>query len=154
MIKIYKKILLPTDGSEYANKAAEHAIIIACQNNAEIIVLNVIETTQLTSLPVEDFTRKVKDMLRQERKNPLEIITKVFDNHLKDKEFNDKVKLTLKQKGGSPEDIILQTVEEEGIDMVIMGTSGKKGLERFLLGSVTEKVVRNSKCPVLTVHLN
>jgi nucleotide-binding universal stress UspA family protein len=54
-----------------ANKAAEHAIIIACQNNAEIIVLNVIETTQLTSLPVEDFTRKVKDMLRQEKKKSI-----------------------------------------------------------------------------------
>ena len=151
---MYKKILLPTDGSEYANKAAEHAIIIACQNNAEIIVLNVMETTQLTSLPVEDFTRKVKDMLRQEKINPLENITQVFDEHLKDKEFKDKIKLTLKQKGGSPADIILQTIQDEDIDMVIMGTSGKKGIERFLLGSVTEKVVRNSKCPVLTVHLN
>lgn len=154
MIKIYKKILLPTDGSEYANKAAEHAIIIASQNNAEIIVLNVMETTQLASLPVEDFTRKFKDILRQEKTNPLENISKVFDEHLKDKEFRDQIKLTLKQKGGSPADIILQTVQDENIDMVIMGTSGKKGFERFLLGSVTEKVVRNSKCPVLTVHLN
>ena len=153
-MKMYKKILLPTDGSEYANKAAEHAIIIACQNNAEIIVLNVMETTQLTSLPVEDFTRKVKDLLRQEKMNPLESITQIFDEHLKDKEFKDKIKLTLKQKGGSPADIILQTIQDEDIDMVIMGTSGKKGIERFLLGSVTEKVVRNSKCPVLTVHMN
>ncbi|WP_434011110.1 universal stress protein [Methanobacterium ferruginis] len=151
---MYKKILLPTDGSEYANKAAEHAIIIASQNNAEIIVLNVMETTQLASLPVEDFTRKFKDILRQEKTNPLENISKVFDEHLKDKKFRDQIKLTLKQKGGSPADIILQTVQDENIDMVIMGTSGKKGFERFLLGSVTEKVVRNSKCPVLTVHLN
>ncbi len=154
MIKIYKKILLPTDGSEYANKAAEHAIIIASQNKAEIIVLNVMETTQLTSLPVDDFTRKVKDILKQNKTNPLERISKVFDEHLKDKEFKNQIKLTLKQKGGSPADIILQTIQDENIDMVIMGTSGKKGFERFLLGSVTEKVVRNSKCPVLTVHLN
>lgn len=154
MIKIYKKILLPTDGSEYANKAAEHAIIIASQNKAEIIVLNVMETTQLTSLPVEDFTRKVKDILKQDKTNPLESITNVFDAHLKDKKFKNQIKLTLKQKGGSPADVILQTIQDENIDMVIMGTSGKKGFERFLLGSVTEKVVRNSKCPVLTVHLN
>ena len=84
----------------------------------------------------------------------MEIITKVFDKHTDNSQFNDKVKLTLKQKGGSPADIILQTVEDEGIDMVIMGTSGKKGLERILLGSVTEKVERNSKSPDLTIHVN
>jgi nucleotide-binding universal stress UspA family protein len=151
---MYKKILLPTDGSEYANKAAEHAIFIAGQNNAEIIVLNVVETSQLTSLPVEDFIRKVTEILRQEQKNPWEIITKLFNDQINKNEFKNKIKLTLKQKEGSPADIILQTIEEENIDMVIMGTSGKQRLERLLLGTVTEKVIRNSKCPVLTVHSN
>ncbi|MFU2191594.1 universal stress protein, partial [Methanobacterium sp. MZD130B] len=53
---------------------------------------------------------------------------------------------------GSPADSILKTIENENIDLVVMGTSGKHGLDRFLLGSVTEKVVRSSTCPVLAVH--
>ena len=55
-------------------------------------------------------------------------------------------------KEGSPAEVILQTVEEEDIDLVVMGASGKHAVERFILGSVAEKVVRHAKCPVLTVH--
>ena len=47
-------------------------------------------------------------------------------------------------KKGKPEDVILQTVEEEGIDQIIMGKSGKHGLERFLMGSTTERVIRKA----------
>ncbi|MGZ7069610.1 MAG: universal stress protein, partial [Methanobacterium sp.] len=53
---------------------------------------------------------------------------------------------------GSPADIIVRKIKEENIDLVVMGTSGKHGLDRFLLGSVTENVVRSASCPVLVVH--
>jgi nucleotide-binding universal stress UspA family protein len=62
------------------------------------------------------------------------------------------LKVTLKTEEGSPADAILKTIEKEDIDLVVMGTSGKHGLDRFLLGSVTEKVVRSAKVPVLAVH--
>jgi len=63
---LYKKILLPTDGSEFANKAAEHAIWIAGASGAEIIALNVIETSSLVGLPAEDLIVRIKDMLKEE----------------------------------------------------------------------------------------
>jgi nucleotide-binding universal stress UspA family protein len=64
------------------------------------------------------------------------------------------LKVTLKTEEGSPADAILKTIEKENIDLVVMGTSGKHGLDRFLLGSVTEKVVRSAKIPVLAVHVD
>ena len=70
----------------------------------------------------------------------------------KNEEFKTGVKLIKESKEGPPADVILKTVKEENIDLIVMGTSGKHGLDRFLLGSVTEKVVRSAKIPVLAVH--
>lgn len=146
---MYKKILLPTDGSEYANNAAEHAIWIAHASGAEIIALNVIETSSLVGLPAEDLIVRIKEMLKEEGRLALEHI---FDMANKEETEEGELKVTLKTKEGSPADAILKTIEKEGIDLVVMGTSGKHGLDRFLLGSVTEKVVRSATCSVLAVH--
>jgi len=143
---MYKKILLPTDGSEYANKAAEHAIWIAKESGAEIVALTVMETSTFIGLPADDLIIRIKEILEEEASNSLDKIKKLVE------ESGHDIKLTLKTDEGSPADSILNTIEEEGVDLVVMGTSGKHGLDRILLGSVTEKVVRSAKCPVLVVH--
>ncbi len=147
---MYKKILLPTDGSEYANKAAEHAIWIARASGAEIIALNVIETSSLVGLPAEDLVVRIKEMLKEEGRQSLEHIYEMAQKETVD---DGDIKVTLITEEGSPADAILKTIDKEHIDLVVMGTSGKHGLDRFLLGSVTEKVVRSAKCPVLAVHV-
>ncbi|WP_455240955.1 universal stress protein [Methanothermobacter tenebrarum] len=143
---MYKKILLPTDGSEYANRAAEHAIWIAKESGAEIVALTVMETSTFIGLPADDLIIRIKEILEEEASNSLNKIKKLVE------ESGHDIKLTLKTDEGSPADSILNTIEKEGIDLVVMGTSGKHGLDRFLLGSVTEKVVRSAKCPVLVIH--
>ena len=148
---MYQKILLPTDGSKFAEKAAEHAIWIASKSGAEIIVLNVIETSSLVGLPAEDLIVRIKEMLKEEGRRSLERISEMVTEEEKELKIED-IKVNLKTEEGSPADAILKTVEKEDIDLVVMGTSGKHGLDRFLLGSVTEKVVRSAKCPVLAVH--
>lgn len=149
---MYKKILLPTDGSKYANSAAKHAIWIGNSSDAEIIALNVIETSSLVGLPAEDLIVRIKEMLKEEGKVALDHIADMVNECKENGECKEDVKLTLKTKEGSPADVILKTIQEDDIDLVIMGTSGKHGLDRFLLGSVTEKVVRSAKCSVLAVH--
>jgi nucleotide-binding universal stress UspA family protein len=149
---MYKKILLPTDGSEYAEKAAEHAIWIASRSGAEIIVLNVIETSSLVGLPAEDLIVRIKEMLKEEGRRSLEKISEMVTESEKEHIEEKNIKISLKTEEGSPADSILKTVDKEGVDLVVMGTSGKHGLDRFLLGSVTEKVVRSANCPVLAVH--
>jgi nucleotide-binding universal stress UspA family protein len=148
---MYHKILLPTDGSKFAEKAAEHAIWIASRSGAEIIVLNVIETSSLVGLPAEDLIVRIKEMLKEEGRRSLERISEMVTESEKEYKIED-IQITLKTEEGSPADAILKTVEKEDVDLVVMGTSGKHGLDRFLLGSVTEKVVRSAKCPVLAVH--
>ena len=148
---MYQKILLPTDGSKFAESAAKHAIWIASRSGAEIIVLNVIETSSLVGLPAEDLIVKIKEMLKEEGRRSLERISEMISESEKESKIED-IKITLKTEEGSPADSILKTIDNENIDLVVMGTSGKHGLDRFLLGSVTEKVVRSSKCPVLAVH--
>lgn len=143
---MYSKILLPTDGSKHANKAAEHAIWIARESGAEIIALTVMETSSLVGLPADDLIIRLREMLEEEASRSLEAVKKLVE------ESGAGVKLTLRTDEGSPAEAILRTVEKEGVDLVVMGTSGKHGLDRFLLGSVAEKVVRSVGCPVLVVH--
>lgn len=149
---MYKKILLPTDGSKYANKAAEHAIWIASESCAELIVLNVVETSSLVGLPAEDLIVKITEMLKEEGKQAIEKIGEMAKTSAIEPKCGETLKVTSKTTEGSPAEAILKTIEEEDVDLVVMGTSGKHGLDRFLLGSVTEKVVRSAKCPVLAVH--
>ncbi len=150
--RLYHKILLPTDGSKYAEKAAKHAIWIAGHSNAELIALNVVDTSSLVGLPAEDLTIRVSEILKDEGQKSLDNISKLIEELEKNEEFKTGVKLIKESKEGPPADVILKTVKEENIDLIVMGTSGKHGLDRFLLGSVTEKVVRSSKVPVLAVH--
>lgn len=149
---MYHKILLPTDGSKYAERAAKHAIWIAGHSNAEIIALNVVDTSSLVGLPAEDLTVRVTEILKEEAHKSLESIERMISELEEEEGFEKGVKLIKESKEGSPADVILKTVEDEDIDLIVMGTSGKHGLDRFLLGSVTEKVVRSAKCPVLAVH--
>lgn len=149
---MYNKILLPTDGSNYANKAAQHAIWTACQSGAEIIALNVVDTSSLVGLPAEDLSIRVTEILKEEAKQTMAKVEELVEEFKKEKGLNKDIKLIKEIKEGSPADIILKTVEDEGVDLIVMGTSGKHGLDRFLLGSVTEKVVRSADCPVLAVH--
>lgn len=149
---MYHKILLPTDGSKFAEKAAKHAIWIASQSDAEIIALNVVDTSSLVGLPAEDLTVRVTEILKEEAHASLDQIENMINDFKKEEGIEKDIKLIKESKEGSPANIILKTVDEEGIDLIVMGTSGKHGLDRFLLGSVTEKVVRSAKCPVLAVH--
>ncbi len=141
------KILLPTDGSEASERAGEYAISEASLSGADIIVLNVIDMDYLNSIPQSDLREKLDEELREEGKRAVE----KFKNKIEEEECagNCKnIKFVPMIKKGKPEDVILETAKEEKVDQIIMGKSGKHGLERFLMGSTTERVVREAKIPV------
>lgn len=147
---MYKKILLPTDGSKSALKAAENAMWTAAQSGAEIIALHVIDMSLFAGLPTEGSIKGVKEMLINEGKKAFE---EIVDMSIKCREKQGKdIKIAFVTREGHPADTILKVVEDQGVDLVIMGTSGKHGMNRFLLGSVAENVVRSSKSPVLVVR--
>ena len=144
---MHKRILLPTDGSENAEKAGEYAISLADLSGADILVLNVIDTYYLEAIPQPDVRESVDEELRADVQRAVERFeAKIEENKCNGKCQNVNFKIFIKE--GKPADVILKTINEEGIDQVIIGKSSKKGLERFLLGKTTDKVVKEAKVPV------
>ena len=143
---MYKKILLPTDGSKFAENAEKHALFLAEASGAEIMALSVVETSFSIGLPSDDTVFHINQLLKKETEKNLEKVEKMKE------ECNSDVKITLKVDEGSPADVILDTIEKEDIDLVVMGSSGKSGFDRFIMGSVAEKVVKAAECSVLVVY--
>jgi nucleotide-binding universal stress UspA family protein len=142
-----RKILLPTDGSEQAERAGEYAIASADLSGADIIVLYVIDTYYLNALPQQDLRDQLDKELREDGKKAVES----FKEKLEDSQCDGKCKnvnFTTIIKEGKPADIILKIIDKENVDQVIMGKSGKHGLEKLLLGATTERVVRSANVPV------
>lgn len=142
-----KKILLPTDGSENSEKAGEYAISLADISGADIIVLNVIDTYYLNALPQRDLRKSLEDELREDGKRAVEAFkAKLEESQCEGYCKNIKFRVLIKE--GKPSEVILKTIDEENVDQVIMGKSGKHGIEGLILGQTTERVVRESKVPV------
>ncbi len=148
---MYKKILLPTDGSKNAEIAAEPAFLLASRSGAEVVVLNVIETPRFLGLRSSD-KDELFNNLKENGQKSFDRISNILTELKKDNKCDRDVKLSFEFKEGSPAEVILEIIENEGIDLVVMGTSGKRGLDRFLLGSVTENTMRSTKIPVLVVR--
>jgi nucleotide-binding universal stress UspA family protein len=144
---MFKKILLPIDGSEASEKAGEYAINSADLNGADIIVLHVIDTYYLNSLPQQDLREKLDKQLREEGKEAVQKFKKKIEDE-KCAGNCKNINLIIMIKQGKPENVILKTAEEASVDQIIIGKSGKHGLEKFLVGSTTERVVRGAKVPV------
>ena len=143
MLMMYKKILVPTDGSEFAKTAQNHALFLASVSGAEIIAVSVTENNFVNGLPLDDEVYQLNQILKERSEENL----KEFD------ELNEEnIKITHVVREGSPARVILEVSEEEAVDLIVMGSSGKSGFDRFIMGSVADKVVNSAKCAVLVVH--
>ena len=143
MLIMYKKILVPTDGSEFAKKAQKHALFLSKVSGAEIIAISVTENNFVNGLPLDDEVYQLNQILKERSEENL----KEFD-----KLNEDELKITHIVREGSPAKVILEVAKEENIDLIVMGSSGKSGFDRFIMGSVADKVVNSDKCAVLVVH--
>ncbi len=140
---MYKKILVPTDGSDFAKKAQMQALFLAKVSGAEIVALSVTENNFVNGLPLDDEVYQLNQILKeQSEENLIEF----------DKLNEDDLKITHMIREGSPAKAILEVAKEEEIDLIVMGSSGKSGFDRFIMGSVADKVVNSAKCAVLVVH--
>ena len=140
---MYNKILVPTDGSDFAKKAQKHALFLSKVSGAEIIALSVTENNVVNGLPLDDEVYQLNQILNERSEENL----KEFD------EINeDNLKITHVVREGSPAKVILEVAKEEDVDLIVMGSSGKSGFDRFIMGSVADKVVNSAKCAVLVVH--
>jgi nucleotide-binding universal stress UspA family protein len=139
---MYREILLPTDGGPASQAAVSHAVELAEQYDGRLHILYVVDTIAFASLDAG--TETVISALRQEGETALEGVAETAQQA--------DVSVSSEIVSGSPYKQITTYATENDIDLIVMGTHGRTGLDRYLLGSVTERVVRTADAPVLTVR--
>lgn len=140
-----KRILLPTDLSEASISAFKYAKSLAEKYGASIYVLHILENLPpVLAIHALDLTvDRVEKNMEENARNQLERIVK--------ENLKTKAKVQIFIRKGLVDDEIVKFADEKKIDLIVMGTHGRTGIEYTLLGSIAEKVVRKAKCPVLTV---
>ena len=133
------KILFPTDFSHFGDEALRWATSLARDSGATMIIVHVEEPPM--AYGGGELYIGTDDTNRDELKHALVQVVPADHN----------VPFEHKLLVGDPATAIVQAAEEEGADLIVMGTHGRTGLTRLLMGSVAEAVVRKAKCPVLTV---
>jgi len=141
--KLYKNILIATDGSEYTKRTVDYGIDLAMNTGAKLYAIYVIDIRAYSSIPVSAPIEYTNSLLRQEGDEAIKYVT--------DRAEAEGLEVDGIIAEGHPADEIIKHAEKNSIDLIVMGTLGKSGLERFLLGSVADKVIRNSRIPVIAV---
>ncbi len=140
-----KTILFPTDFTEASVKVLPYATYLADKLGAKLMVLFVVE--ELSKYANFYVPHSALDNLEAEL---MESARKKMESFVEDY-FGGFPVETMIRRGDVPEEII-KVAEEKGVDLIVMGTHGRKGLEKVLLGSVAERVVKGAPCPVMTVN--
>lgn len=137
----FQNILVPTDGSDYTNFAIDKALELAKDVGGRITALYVLDQTMISNMPVDVAVRNIHDALEKEGDEA------VLGVKQKAESLGIPVEVLVKE--GIPVNVIIE--ESANYDVIVMGTLGRTGVSKFLMGSVAEKVVRASKCPVMVV---
>ena len=138
-----QKILIPTDGSEHSACAAECGISIAKMLGAHITVINVIDKVVLDQFSKVTQRENLEQELKHDGQQYLKYIL-----DLAEKEGIKGNSLLTK---GEPFEQIVHSAKDLSIDLIVMGTHGRGRANKILIGSVTERVIEFSPCPVLVV---
>jgi nucleotide-binding universal stress UspA family protein len=147
----FKKIMIATDGSDCSRLAAEKGIELARLSGGTVYAVCVVSTTSLSmymdylsSTGMNPYWELIYEGLKKQAQQAVDYI-----KGLGEKKGIDVESIVLE---GDPADELIRYAEENGMDIIVMGTLGRTGIERLLLGSVAGNVVRHSKVPVMVVR--
>ncbi|MFB6300176.1 MAG: universal stress protein [Halobacteriales archaeon] len=139
---MYDRILVPTDGSDGTTRAVDQAVDLAATFDATLHTIYVVDNT---SLPADVSAGSILEALERTGEEATGSVVTAAESA--------DVKVESDVLHGTPHRTIVEYAEDNDIDLIVMGTHGRSGLDRYLLGSVTEKVVRLARIPVLTVRM-
>ncbi|HIJ00464.1 MAG: hypothetical protein PWQ88_873 [Candidatus Methanomethylophilaceae archaeon] len=139
---VFKKILIPTDGSDYTRPAVKKGLMLAKALGSKVTALYIMDQTAFINIPMDAATLNIYSLLEQEGKEAVEYVKNMGD------EMGVDVEVQIDE--GSPSKKI--TDASKDYDLIVMGTLGRTGVSKLLMGSVAEKVVRHANCPVMVVR--
>ncbi|MFC7211714.1 universal stress protein [Natronoarchaeum sp. GCM10025321] len=138
---MYRRILLPTDGSAGSQRALEHAVALADEVGATIHAVYVVNTSEYDELEGNS-----TDELERTGETALDGVQRTCGRV--------GVDVETELRHGAPHEEILAAADDAAADAIVMGTHGRTGIDRLLVGSVTERIVRESPIPVTTVRVS
>jgi nucleotide-binding universal stress UspA family protein len=138
---LFTRILVATDGSERNRAAVEEALRIGRACNAQVHAMYVADISALESASADVMIRDTWELVQREGEETLARV----------REIAGGVRLETVLREGRPAQEIVKYAQDQGIDLIVIGTQGKRGIERFLLGSVAESIIRSAPCRVLVV---
>lgn len=137
------KVLVPTDGSDYSIRAIEYGISVAKAHEAEVTFVFVVDELVIDQFPKGPKQDSVEAELKGDGQRFLKYAVSMAEK--------EGVKSTTMLLKGRPFEQIVNSTRSFDVDIVVMGTYGRRGAERILIGSVAERVIEYSACPVLVV---
>jgi nucleotide-binding universal stress UspA family protein len=141
---MFKNILIATDGSETSQKAARMGIDLAKTHNAKVKSVYVADTSRLGYLSdYIQYSGMIRELMLKEGRDATDAVEELA------KAIGVVCEKIILE--GRPSDELLRISQESNVDLLVMGSIGRGGLDRFLLGSVAEKVVQHSKVPIMLV---
>ncbi len=142
----FKNIVVATDGSKYSTAAVSEAVAIAKRNGSALTVISAMPSELLTPTDI-DFTMNQQQLIAEQEMKETE------KNAKEAKETAQKEGVDVKAfvLSGRPYEAIIQTAQETKADLIVLGSHGRTGIEKFLMGSVAERVILLSSCPILVV---
>lgn len=140
------KILCPIDFSEHSMEALDNAIELAQQLSSKLILTHVISPIPVVptpSHPSEFNITSYREMLKESSEKNMDSI--IEDKVPRDLDFEKII------RSGDPAQEIDGVAKEQDVDLMVISTHGRSGLQHLIFGSVAEKIIRHSSCPVLTI---
>jgi nucleotide-binding universal stress UspA family protein len=152
MNKKIQRILACVDFSDYSVMVLEHAMELAMESYAQVILYNVINQRDITNIESLAFFAPekitVKEFIADQKISRLQMMKEL----IKKAGFEEKTCFSFKIDVGVPFEKILEIIEEKNIDLIVMANQGKGNIARVLFGSVAEKLFRHSPVPVVSVR--
>lgn len=148
MDKLFKKILVATDGSSCSRMAVSYAVGLAKLSGAELIALYVVDLKTGCGLEqcITVTTPKNEAIMKLHQRGEKAV------GYVENVASKEGVSVKKHLVEGHPAEEIIRLAGEESVDLIVMGTLGLSGIKKYLLGSTADKVVRHARVPVLTVR--
>ena len=139
---VFGKILVPTDGSEYTKAAILKAVELAKVTGSTITALYVLDQTIFVNMPLDSAVTNTYTLLKKEGESAVAFVKETCEK--------EGIPCDVLIGEGSPVKFIVESSKD--FDLIVMGTLGRTGFSKLMMGSVAERVVRYSNCPVMVIR--